>query len=71
MAYKTFVKQKWKGAGDAVAAVAQPIAGAIDRAARLIGKKTNVKGCSACAKRKEMLNHLIPFGQRTEKDYKR
>lgn len=58
MAYQTFVKVKWKGAGDAVASVAQPIAGLIDK---LSGGKTNVKGCSRCAKRKEMLNQLIPF----------
>ncbi len=63
-AYKTFIKVQWKGAGDAVAAVAQPVAGAIDRVARAFGKKTNVKGCSSCRKRKEMLNHLIPWGQK-------
>jgi hypothetical protein len=48
-----------RGAGDLVAAVAQPIAGAIDYVTR---GKTKLKGCSACAKRKEMLNHLLPFG---------
>ncbi len=46
-----------KGAGDLVAAVAQPIAGAIDKVF-----KTKVKTCSACAKRREMLNMLVPFG---------
>lgn len=64
MAYHTFVKTKWRGAGDAVAAVAQPVAGAIDRIAKMAGKRTNVKGCSGCKKRREMLNHLIPFGQK-------
>ena len=39
------------GLGDAVHAVAQPIAAAIDK---LTG--TNIKGCSACAKRRAILN---------------
>lgn len=55
--YQLFTKVKWKGAGDAVAAFAEPIAGAIDRVF-----KTRTRGCSACAKRKEMLNQLLPFG---------
>lgn len=59
MEYATFVKSKWKGAGDAFASLADPVAGAIDKVF-----KTKVRGCSACAKRKEMLNHLIPFGQK-------
>lgn len=49
-------KEEMKGLGDAVAKVAQPIAGAIDKVF-----KTNVKGCSACAKRRDMLNQLLPF----------
>lgn len=57
--YKLFVRNKIKGAGDLVALVAQPIAGAIDKVF-----KTKVKTCAACAKRKEMLNHLVPFGQK-------
>lgn len=57
--YQLYVKAKWKGLGDAVASVAQPIAGAIDMATR---GRTKLKGCSACAKRKEMLNQLLPFG---------
>lgn len=59
MAYKTYVKStpKIRGAGDLVASIAQPIAGAIDKVF-----KTKVKSCSACAKRKEMLNQLLPFG---------
>jgi hypothetical protein len=53
MAYVTYVKVKMKGAGDLVARFAEPIAKALGR-----------KPCAACAKRKEMLNHLIPFGQK-------
>ena len=41
--------------GDKVYAIAQPIAGAIDNA---LG--TNIKGCGACAKRREALNNLFP-----------
>lgn len=55
-AYKLFVKTKWKGAGDAVASIAQPIAGVIDKVF-----KTSVKTCGACAKRREMLNQYLPF----------
>lgn len=40
--------------GDRIASVAQPIAKAIDKA---LG--TNIKGCSACAKRREKLNNLF------------
>ena len=43
------------GLGDRVHAIAQPIAGAIDKA---LG--TNIKGCGACAKRREALNNLFP-----------
>jgi hypothetical protein len=61
MAYKTYVKnpKPVRGLGDLVAKVAEPIAGAIDKAS---GGRTKLKGCSACAKRKEMLNQLLPFG---------
>jgi hypothetical protein len=41
------------GLGDLVAAVAQPIARAVDRVAG-----TNLKGCQGCAKRRETLNRL-------------
>lgn len=61
MAYVTYERVRWKGAGDAVASVAQPIAGALDKMAKVVGKDTNFKGCGACKKRKEMLNQLIPF----------
>lgn len=44
---------KTYGLGDLVAAVAQPIAGAIDRVAG-----TQIKSCGGCAKRREMLNKI-------------
>jgi hypothetical protein len=44
------------GLGDAVAAVAQPIAGAIDA---VLG--TNIKECGGCAKRREALNRAVPL----------
>ena len=57
MDYKLFVKrQPMRGMGDAVARVAQPIAGVIDKVF-----KTHVKSCGGCAKRREMLNTLMPF----------
>jgi hypothetical protein len=61
MQYQTFVKnlKAIRGAGDLVAKVAEPIAGVIDMMSR---GKTKLKGCSACAKRKDMLNQLLPFG---------
>ena len=46
---------KRRGLGDKVHAIAQPIAGAIDKA---LG--TNIKGCGACAKRREALNNMFP-----------
>lgn len=60
MAYKLYVKNKMRGAGDLVEKVAGPIAAAIDK---LSGGRTRLKGCSACAKRKEALNQYLPFGQ--------
>jgi hypothetical protein len=45
-----------KGLGDAVEVVAKPIARAIDRVAG-----TNIRNCSACAKRREALNKAVPF----------
>jgi hypothetical protein len=44
-----------RGLGDAVAAVAQPIARAIDRA---LG--TNLQNCGVCKQRQEALNKLVP-----------
>jgi hypothetical protein len=46
---------KKSAAGDAVAAVAQPIAKAIDA---VLG--TNVQGCGGCQQRKAALNKLVP-----------
>jgi hypothetical protein len=43
------------GLGDAVALVAQPIAGAIDWA---LG--THLSGCGGCGERKETLNRWVP-----------
>ena len=43
------------GLGDAVAAIAQPIARAIDSVAG-----TNVQQCGGCKKRQEALNKLVP-----------
>jgi hypothetical protein len=55
--YQIFMNPaKMQGVGDLVSAFAQPIAGAIDAVF-----KTNVKGCSACARRREKLNNLLPF----------
>jgi hypothetical protein len=44
-----------RGLGDIVAAVAQPVAAAVDAA---LG--TNLKGCRACAQRREALNRIFP-----------
>jgi hypothetical protein len=45
--------KKYRGLGDAIAVVAQPIARAIDRIAG-----TDVAHCKGCAKRKAALNRL-------------
>lgn len=50
--------QNVAGLGDIVAAVAQPVAGAIDAVAAAVGVKTNVKGCGGCKKRRDRLNRL-------------
>jgi len=44
------------GLGDVVADIAEPIAKASDTVF-----KTKLRGCSACRKRREMLNTLMPF----------
>jgi len=49
------VKSRQFGLGDAVAAIAQPIAKAIDNVAG-----TNIQGCGGCQQRKEALNKLVP-----------
>jgi len=51
-------KLKLRGAGDAVALVAQPIAKAIDRVAG-----TNVSGCAGCQQRRDRLNERFPINQ--------
>lgn len=43
------------GLGDAVAALAQPIAAKIDA---LLG--TNIKNCGGCKKRRDALNKIVP-----------
>jgi hypothetical protein len=48
--------KKYAGLGDVVAAVAQPIARAIDA---VVG--TKVEKCGGCAKRKESLNKAFPL----------
>jgi hypothetical protein len=48
--------KKYRGIGDMVAAVAQPIARAIDRVAG-----TDIKHCAGCAKRRATLNRIIPL----------
>jgi len=48
--------RKYRGLGDLVAAVAQPIARAVDRVAG-----TDIKHCPGCAKRQGALNRAVPF----------
>lgn len=53
-------------AGDAVAAVAQPVAKAIDAASSLLPAafQTRITGCGGCKKRQDALNKLTdPTGQ--------
>ena len=58
-AFKTHQKRSsFSGLGDVVAAVAQPIAGAIDAVAG-----TKIKGCKGCAKRQQLLNDMFPLGK--------
>lgn len=56
MIWESFKRVPMRGLGDAVAAIAEPIAKASDAVF-----KTKLKGCSACRKRREMLNTLMPF----------
>lgn len=56
MIWESFKRVPLRGLGDAVAALAEPIAAASDAVF-----KTKIKGCSACRKRREMLNTLMPF----------
>ncbi len=52
---RLLAKMKLKGAGDAVALVAQPVAKALDAA---LG--TKIAGCAGCKKRQERLNTRFP-----------
>lgn len=47
---------KYRGLGDVVAAVAQPVAKALDAA---LG--TDIQNCEGCGGRKEWLNEAVPF----------
>lgn len=47
---------KYRGIGDVVAAVAQPVAKVLDAA---LG--TDIQNCSACGQRQERLNKAMPF----------
>jgi hypothetical protein len=53
---KIWTPLKFRGAGDAVATVAKPIAKAIDAVAG-----TNLQNCDGCKRRQEKLNQTIPF----------
>jgi hypothetical protein len=48
--------QKYRGAGDIVTAVAQPIAKAIDAIAG-----TNIQNCGGCKQRQDELNKAFPL----------
>lgn len=65
-AFKLFKKnvKAIRGLGDVVAIVAEPIAAASDAVLN-----TKLKGCAACKRRKEMLNHLIPWGQKSPSEF--
>jgi len=54
--HKRISARKYRGAGDLVAIIAQPIARAIDAFAN-----TNIQGCQACMKRQDKLNKIAPF----------
>lgn len=49
--------KKYRGLGDVVEAVAKPIARGIDRIAG-----TDIQNCHGCAKRRDELNRIMPFG---------
>jgi len=53
--------KKYKGLGDIVHAIAQPIARAIDSVAR-----TKIATCGSCASRRRYLNEKIPFSHSPE-----
>lgn len=51
-----FCSEGVRGLGDLVHFFAQPVAGVIDS---VLG--TKIKGCGACARRREALNRAVPF----------
>jgi len=53
---KKVSSKKYRGAGDLVARIAEPVAKVSDAVF-----KTNLKGCSSCQKRRDRLNQMIPF----------
>jgi len=48
--------KKYRGAGDLIARVAEPIAAASDAVFN-----TKLKGCQACQKRRDKLNKFLPL----------
>jgi len=52
---------KFKGLGDVVHAMAQPIAKGIDAAAKAIGRPTKISNCGGCKRRRDALNKSVPF----------
>ena len=48
--------EKIRGFGDIIHLAVQPIAKTIDKA-----MGTNIQGCNSCAKRREILNKLLPL----------
>ena len=54
--YQTHKMGGYTGAGDVVAAIAQPIARVLDK---MLG--TKIKTCKSCRQRQEMLNYMVPF----------
>ena len=52
---------KYRGLGDVLAAVAQPVAKAIDAVAG-----TQIQTCGGCAKRRAALNETFPFSTNTK-----
>lgn len=51
--------RKYRGAGDLVHALAQPLARVIDKAAG-----TKLESCQRCSRRRKRLNALVPFVKR-------
>ena len=57
--------RKISGLGDAIALIARPIAGIIDRVAG-----TNLRNCGGCQRRRENLNRLVSFSNPPERGRK-